>query len=98
MAEVAERGEFDVVTDLALPIPTSAVLHFLKLDVSDPVKYFRAVELAIGIRVEEDGDRDEESVRAEIKSVWDTLYHAVLRKRANPDDGLISYLVQWEPP
>jgi cytochrome P450 len=54
--------------------------------------------LAIGIRVEEDGDRDEESVRAEIDSVWDTLYRAVLQKRANPDDGLISYLVQWQPP
>lgn len=98
VAEVADKNKFDVVADLALPIPIGAVLHFLKLDVADPVRYFRAVELAIGIRVEEDGDRDEESVRAEIESVWDTLYRAVLQKRANPDDGLISYLVQWEPP
>jgi cytochrome P450 len=95
---VVQRNQFDVVADLALPIPTAAVLHLLQLDVSDPVRYFRAVELAIGIRVEEDVDRDEESIRADIESVWETLYSAVLEKRSHPDDGLISFLVQSEPP
>ncbi|WP_165604823.1 cytochrome P450 [Mycobacterium intracellulare] len=95
---VVKKGEFDVVADLALPIPTAAVLHLLQLDVENPVRYFRAVELAIGIRVEEDVDRDEESIRADIESVWDTLFRAVLQKRAQPDDGLISFLVQREPP
>lgn len=98
VTKVAAKVEFDVVADLALPIPIAAVLHFLKLDVSDPLKYFQAVELAIGIRVEEASDQDKASVQAEIDSVWDTLYHAVLQKRAKPDDGLISYLVEWQPP
>ncbi|QEN12944.1 cytochrome P450 [Mycolicibacterium sp. ELW1] len=95
---VIERNDFDVVADLALPIPSAAVLHLLQLNVSNPVRYFRAVELAIGIRVEEDVDRDEDSIRADIESVWETLHSAVLEKRSNPDDGLISFLVQRDPP
>jgi len=97
-ARLAGQDEFDVVQDFALGIPVAVVLRYLRLDVPDPIRYFQAAERAVGVKIEEAQELDPESQQAEIDSVWDTLYEAVGAKRAKPDDGLISYLAQKEPP
>jgi cytochrome P450 len=98
---IAERGRFDVVSDLAYPLPVAVICRLLGVPLADEPEFGRASALlaqALDPFFAITGEPSEglqERIRA---GQWlrEYLYDLIQRRRSNPGDDLMSRLIAVE--
>ena len=92
---VEEKGECEFVTDIACELPLVLICEFLGIPVEDREQIFEWSNCYIG---RDDPDYVDNAEKADQASIDFYLYNTQLaeKKRANPDDTLISRLLNEE--
>ena len=93
---VAERGECDLVTDVAGPVVSRVIGSFIGTPEEDDQRHMEETNMVLGF-----GDEDlrptEEAVVEMMTRTWDETMEIIAERRANPGmDDLIGVLVHAE--
>ncbi len=89
---VGERGECDLVTDVAGPVVSRVIGSFLGTPEEDDQRHMEETNIALGF-----GDKDlrpsEQAMTEMMSRAWDETMGLIADRRANPGDDLLSVLV-----
>jgi cholest-4-en-3-one 26-monooxygenase len=92
---VAERGECDLVNDVAGPVVSRVIGSFLGTPEEDDRRHMEDTNLALGF-----GDQDlrpsDEAMAEMLTRTWNETMEIIAERRENPGDDLISVLVHAE--
>jgi cytochrome P450 len=92
---VAERGECDLVNDVAGPVVSRVIGSFLGTPEEDDRRHMEDTNLTLGF-----GDDDlrpsEEALAEMLSRTWDETMEIIAERRERPGDDLISVLVHAE--
>jgi cytochrome P450 len=91
--EFIERGEVDLVHDLADPLPAMVTLYKLGLPVDDWRRFAEPMHKTVFLRQDNPARAN---TLEDLKRIAATIDEAVAARRAAPRDDMISYLVQAE--
>jgi cytochrome P450 len=99
--DVAERGEFDVIADLAYPLPVAVICRLLGVPLADEPKFSRASALlaqALDPFITVTGEAPDGFDERMQAAVWlrDYLRDLIEKRRSDPGDDLMSALIQVE--
>lgn len=96
---VIEKGEFDVVHDIADVIPAGTMVSLLGFPEDERVPFIRSVQAALSVMPKAaqaaDGEMSEELKQglAEFMGAVETIKALVAERRREPADDLVTYLV-----
>jgi cytochrome P450 len=92
---VADRGECDLVHDVAGPVVSRVIGSFMGTPEEDDKRHMEDTNIALGF-----GDTDlrptEEAMVEMMRRAWDETMEYIASRRADPQDDLISVLVHAE--
>jgi cytochrome P450 len=99
--DVAERGEFDVIADLAYPLPVAVICRLLGVPLEDEPKFSRASALlaqALDPFITVTGEAPDGFDERMQAALWlrDYLSDLVEKRRSDPGDDLMSALIHVE--
>jgi cytochrome P450 len=101
--QVAEKGSFELVADLAYPLPVRVIADLLGLDTSDFDLFkgaaFDIIENMSGLDFVAGGEGIEEQIHnaeQRLKPLLDYMLEQVLQRRARPREDLLTYLTEAE--
>ena len=92
---VAERGECDLVTDVAGPVVSRVIGSFLGTPEEDDARHMEDTNLALGFG-DEDLRPSEEALAEMLTRTWNETMEIIGERRESPGDDLISVLVHAE--
>ena len=101
LEDVAQRGKFDVIADLAYPLPVAVICRLLGVPLADEPKFSRASALlaqALDPFITVTGEAPDGFDERMQAAVWlrDYLRDLVERRRSDPGDDLMSALIHVE--
>jgi cytochrome P450 len=92
---VAERGECDLVNEVAGPVVSRVIGSFMGTPEEDDRRHMEDTNMALGFG-DEDLRPSEEAMAEMLRRTWDETMEIIAERRANPGDDLISVLVHAE--
>lgn len=96
---VIERGEFDLVADFAVPLPTRVITEMLGLPASDLPIFKRWTDVLLGLAQSVSGEESEQYVAA-YRAATGEMFNYLLReceaRRVRPREDLLTRLVEAE--
>jgi cytochrome P450 len=92
---VSERGECDLVHDVAGPVVARVIGSFMGTPEEDDQRHIEDTNLALGFG-DEDLRPSEEAMAEMLTRTWNETMEEIARRRAEPTDDLISVLVHAE--
>jgi cytochrome P450 len=91
----AGRGECDLVHDVAGPVVARVIGSFIGTPEEDDQRHIEQTNIALGFG-DEDLRPSEEAMAEMIKEAWDETMEIIAERRADPQDDLITVLVEAE--
>jgi cytochrome P450 len=91
----AGRGECDLVHDVAGPVVARVIGSFIGTPEEDDQRHIEQTNIALGFG-DEDLRPSEEAMAQMIKEAWDETMEIIAERRADPQDDLITVLVEAE--
>lgn len=88
-----ERGEADLVHELADPLPAMTTLHKIGLPVDDWHDFSAPLHKTVFLRQDNPARAD---VMAELRHIADVITDAIAARRSSPRDDMITYLTRAE--
>ena len=92
---VADRGECDLVHDVAGPVVARVIGSFIGTPEEDDQRHIEQTNMALGFGDEELRPSDE-AFAAMLREAWDETMEVIAERRADPQDDLITVLVEAE--
>ena len=92
---VADRGECDLVHDVAGPVVARVIGSFIGTPEEDDQRHIEETNMALGFGDEELRPSDEAFAEM-LRRAWDETMEMIAERRANPQDDLITVLVEAE--
>lgn len=92
---VAERGECDLVGDVAGPVVSRVIGSFMGTPEEDDRRHMEDTNTLLGFG-DEDLRPSEEAMAEMMRRTWDETMEIIAERRADPGDDLISVLVHAE--
>ncbi len=89
---VGERGECDLVADVAGPVVSRVIGSFLGTPEEDDQRHMEDTNIALGFG-DEDLRPSEQAMTEMMSRAWDETMELIADRRANPGDDLLSVLV-----
>lgn len=96
LGRVRGGGEFDLVTELAVPVPNRVIAAMLGVDVAVQADFGRWAEVMVGVVFDPDGVGDDATLEAASEQMNGWLDEAMAKIDAESGDDLVSVLMRAE--